>query len=155
MRPTVEIVPSSVERVDALAELQQIIFPALAPDEWFTAAMYRSHIAVFPDGQLCALAHTEKGVAIAGATTTFRTSRSFEGDVPYYFEVIGQGYLTTHEPNGEWLYGVDVGVHPDYRRLGIGSRLYDARRALVRRLNLRGEVVAGLLHGLRARINIK
>lgn len=147
MKPTIEIIQTSVEHADALAELQQIIFPLLAPDEWFTAAMYRAHVAVFPDGQLCALAHTDDGIVVAGATTTFRTNLSFEGDVPYYFEVIGEGYLTTHEPDGEWLYGVDVGVHPIYRRLGIGSRLYDARRGLVRRLNLRGELVAGLLPG--------
>lgn len=153
MTPTIEIVQSTMEYVDALAELQQIIFPTLTPEEWFTAPMYRSHILIFPEGQICALAHTDGGVVLAGATTTFRTSRSFEDEVPYYFEVIGQGYLTTHEPDGEWLYGVDVGVHPTYRRLGIGTLLYDARKALVRRLNLRGEVVAGLLPGYQAHQN--
>lgn len=99
---------------------------------------------------MCALLHTDEGTIVVGETTTFRTNRSFEGDVPYYFEVIGNGYLTTHEPDGEWLYGVDVGVHPAYRRLGIGSRLYEARKQLVQRLNLRGELVAGLLPGYEA-----
>jgi GNAT superfamily N-acetyltransferase len=147
MGPVIEIVQSTAEYAEALAELQQLVFPALTPDEWFTSAMYRSHMAIFPEGQLSALAHTEDGIVLAGATTTFRTNNSFEGEVPYYFEVIGHGYLTTHERDGEWLYGVDVGIHPDYRRLGVGTRLYDARRQLVRRLNLRGEVVAGLLPG--------
>ena len=150
MRPTIEIVQSTVEYAAALAELQQEVFPTLTPDEWFTSAMYRSHMAIFPEGQLSALAHTDDGIVVAGATTTFRTNHSFEDDIPYYFEVIGQGYLTTHEPDGEWLYGVDVGVHPDYRRIGIGTRLYDARKELVRRLNLRGEVVAGLLPGYKS-----
>lgn len=150
MNPTIQIVQTALEHIEALAELQQIIFPLLMPDEWFTVDMYRSHVTVFPEGQLCALLQNEEGTVVVGETTTFRTNRSFEGDVPYYFEVIGQGYLTTHEPEGEWLYGVDVGVHPAYRRLGIGSRLYDARKQLVRRLNLRGEIVAGLLPGYEA-----
>lgn len=150
MTSSIEIVQSSLEHVDALAELQRLVFPYLLPDEWFTAEMYRSHITVFPEGQMCALLHTDEGTIVVGETTTFRTNRSFEGDVPYYFEVIGNGYLTTHEPDGEWLYGVDVGVHPAYRRLGIGSRLYEARKQLVQRLNLRGELVAGLLPGYEA-----
>jgi GNAT superfamily N-acetyltransferase len=147
MKQSIEIIQTSLKHIDALAQLQQIIFPSLTPGEWFTADMYRAQITVFPEGQLCALLHTEEGTLVVGETTTFRTNRSFDGDVPYYFEVIGHGYLTTHEPDGEWLYGVDVGVHPAYRRLGIGSRLYDARKELVRRMNLRGELVAGLLPG--------
>src|SRR5690606_14959586 len=59
----------------------------------------------------------------------------------------GRGHLTTHEPDGAWLYGIDMAVHPDFRGRGIGSLLYQARRDLVRRLNLRGELVAGLLPG--------
>jgi GNAT superfamily N-acetyltransferase len=147
MQPRLEVVQTRPEHADTLAELQKSVFPGLAPEEWFTAAMYRAQIEVFPEGQLCALMHTEDGTIVVGATTTFRTNRRFEGNIPYYFEVIGEGYLTTHEPDGEWLYGVDLNVHPSYRRLGIGSRLYDARRELVRRLNLRGELVAGMLPG--------
>lgn len=147
MNPTIEIIPTPPDFAAALAALQPLVFPTIEPEEWFTEAMYRAQIAAFPDGQLCALAHTDTGTVVVGATTTFRTSLSFEGEIPYYFEVIGHGYLTTHEPDGEWLYGVDVSVHPDYRRLGVGSRLYDARRQVVRRLNLRGELVAGMLPG--------
>jgi GNAT superfamily N-acetyltransferase len=96
---------------------------------------------------LTALAITGAGERVVGSTTTLRTNDIFDGDHPYYFDFIGQGTLSTHDPNGEWLYGIDVGVHPDFRRMGIGRRLYDARRDLVQRLNLRGELVAGLLPG--------
>jgi GNAT superfamily N-acetyltransferase len=111
--------------------------------------MYRAQVEQFPEGQLTALVHTEQGLKVVGGVTTFRTNVDFEGDtVPhYYFDFIGHGYLTNHEPDGAWLYGVDISIHPDYRRKGIGSRFYDARRELVRRLNLRGELVAGLMPG--------
>lgn len=143
----IQIVPTLPEYAEPLAAMQSRVFPTLHAEELFTVEMYRAQIAAFPDGQLTALLDSPEGTVIVGATTTFRTNRRFDGDVPYYFEVIGGGMLTTHEPDGAWLYGVDVSVDPDYRRLGIGSRLYDARREVVRRLNLRGELVAGMLPG--------
>src|SRR5690606_26414169 len=54
----------------------------------------------------------------------------------------GNGYLTTHQPDGEWMYGVESAVLPEYQGHGVGSRLYAARFDLARRLNLRG-MVAG------------
>ncbi|MFN8371599.1 MAG: GNAT family N-acetyltransferase [Anaerolineae bacterium] len=145
----IRIENSRTEYAEALAGLQQAVFPTLSADEWFSAAMYRKHIEVFPQGQFLALAHNDRGEEVlVGATTTFRTSFDFANQQPpFYFEFTGGGYLTTHEPDGVWLYGVDISVHPDFRRMGIGSRLYDARRELVKRLNLRGELVAGLMPG--------
>jgi hypothetical protein len=40
-----------------------------------------------------------------------------------------------------------MSVHPDYRQRGIARMLYDARSALVKRLNLRGEYAGGMLPG--------
>ena len=42
-------------------------------------------------------------------------------------------------PLSDMTFGQLMTQYYDYRRLGVGSRLYDARRALVRRLNLRGD----------------
>jgi ribosomal protein S18 acetylase RimI-like enzyme len=38
------------------------------------------------------------------------------------------------------MYGVESVVHPDYRGYGIGRRLMDARKSVLRRLNLRGMI---------------
>lgn len=145
---SIEVVSTQPEHCDALAALEAVVFPTLAPEEWFTSEMYRAQVAAFPDGQLVALARTPEGMQIVGGTTTFRTGETFESEhPPYYFDFIGRGTLTTHEPDGEWLYGIGLMVHPQFRRLGVGSKIYQARQALVRRLNLRGELVAGLLPG--------
>ena len=48
---------------------------------------------------------------------------------------------------GDWMYGADIGVHPDHRGRGLATLLYDARPALVRRLGLRGPVVGALPKG--------
>jgi GNAT superfamily N-acetyltransferase len=38
-------------------------------------------------------------------------------------------------------------VHPDYRRRGIGARLYEVRKDLVRRYNKRGIIAGGHMPG--------
>ena len=145
---SIEVTTTQPEHCDALAALEALVFSTLAPEEWFTADMYRAQVAAFPDGQLVALVHTANGAQVVGCTISLRTNETFDGEhLPYYFDFIGRGYLTTHDPAGVWLYGVGLMVHPEFRRLGVGSRIYQARQALVRRLNLRGELVAGLMPG--------
>jgi ribosomal protein S18 acetylase RimI-like enzyme len=53
----------------------------------------------------------------------------------------------SHQPNGAWLYGADISVHPGYRRRGIASALYAARQELVWRLSLQGQVTVGMISG--------
>ncbi|MCI0555603.1 MAG: GNAT family N-acetyltransferase, partial [Anaerolineae bacterium] len=55
---------------------------------------------------------------------------------------IGNGWLSTHVPDGEWMYGVETCVHPDYQGQGVGGMLMEARFAVAKRRNLRG-MVAG------------
>jgi predicted amidohydrolase len=54
---------------------------------------------------------------------------------------------TTHDPNGDVLYGVDIFVDPDYRDMRLGRRLYEARKELCRNLNLRAIVAGGRMPG--------
>ncbi len=144
----IRIVPTQPPYFEPLEVLQRLVFAHIPAEEAFTAEQYAQHVHYFPEGQFTALLVSDGRIVVVGSTTTMRTNEMFEGEQhPYYYEFIGQGTLATHDPSGEWLYGIDVGVHPDYRRMGIGRRLYDTRRELVRRLNLRGELVAGLLPG--------
>jgi GNAT superfamily N-acetyltransferase len=135
------------EHVPALARLQRIVFPTLSEDELFGKDKYLKHIELFPEGQFTAIAHHEGGSEPVAATTTFRTTFDFDHIQHTYVEAIADGWLANHDPQGEWLYGVDVSVHPDYRGMRIGRRLYEARRQLVRELNLRGELAGALMPG--------
>ena len=45
------------------------------------------------------------------------------------------------------MYGVETFVHPDYQSQGVGSKLMDARFALLRKLNLRGVIAGSLFIG--------
>jgi len=145
----VQITNTRPEHCHALAKLQSVIFPTLTEDELFTEAMYRKHLKLFPEGQFVALAQVNGQPRVIGSTTTFRTNFNFDDIQHTFMQAIADGWLTNHLPDGEWLYGADMGIHPDYRGLKIGSRFYEARRQLVRRLKLRGEIAGAMLPGYR------
>ncbi len=104
---------------------------------------YLSQLEHFPDGQLCI---EDKGEVIAAAISVV-VDYDLYGDDHSYREITGDGYLTTHDPSGDTLYGVDIFVHPNYRDLRLGRRLYEARKELCERLNLRRFVAGGRIPG--------
>lgn len=131
------------EHASALAALQRVVFPSLADAERFTAAHYRTHIELFPEGQFVAL----DGDQVVGATSTIRRHFDFAHTFHTFADIIQGGWLTSHEPAGEWLYGADLGVHPAYRGRGLALALYAARQELVWALGLRGQLAAGMMSG--------
>jgi predicted amidohydrolase/ribosomal protein S18 acetylase RimI-like enzyme len=96
-------------------------------------------IDVFPEGQICI---ADKGRVIALALSLI-VKYSDWGDKHTYAEITGDGTFSTHDPDGDTLYGVDVIVHPEYRNLRLGRRLYDARKELCDQLDLRAIVAGG------------
>lgn len=147
-RPTaITVVPTTREYARRLAEMQPLIFPTLTPEELLREAHYLKHIELFPEGQFTALARVNGRWLAVGSTSTFLTTWEFVQKPHTFLEAIDGGWLTKHDPNGDWMYGADVSVHPDFRGLGVGSKLYEARAAAVRRLNLRGEVAGGMMPG--------
>ncbi len=112
------------------------------PDEVFTAPMFRHHMHIFPEGQFVAL---DAG-RVVGLTVSMRIA--FEPSAPFmgkWWTLIGEGWLTPHDPAAEWMYGVESAVHPDYRGQGVGGKLMDARFDTAKALNLRGMVAGSAL----------
>ena len=126
-----------------LAALQRVCFPTLDDAERFKAAHYLHHLDLFPDGQFVVL----DGEAVVAATTTLRLRFDFDHITHTFADIIQGGWLTSHVPDGDWLYGADVGVEPAYRGRGLATALYAARQELVWRLRLKGQVTAGMIPG--------
>ncbi len=131
------------KHVEELEELQRIVFPTLLDEERFHAAQYLKHIEIFPEGQLMVLF---QGKVIA-ATSTLRYN--FDMNSPYhqFSDIMGGGWLTTHQPNGAWLYGLDVSVHPAHRGKGLARLIYRTRHEIVTSLKLKGQVIVGMMSG--------
>lgn len=133
---------TQVKHAEQLEALQETVFPTLAKNALFRAPHYLNHIRIFPEGQFV----VTDGDKVVGMTTTIRYHLD-ENHTHTFAEVIDGGFLNTHEPDGEWLLGLDIGTHPQWRGRGIARHLYDARQQTVERLNLRGQFTYGMLSG--------
>ena len=127
-----------------LEALQQKVFPALSPEELMTAAHYLQHIRIFPEGQFVVLDEDK----VIGMSTTMRYHFSTAHHT--FLEISGNLWMTTHEPEGDWLYGLDVGVDPDYRGMGLAREIYRARQEVARQLGLKGQITVGMMNGYEA-----
>ncbi len=143
----IDVVNIQPHHFDALEAMQHLSFPTLTDEELLTTEKYAKHLELFPAGQFVAIAQVEGAPTVCGSTSTFRTTFDFDNKEHTFLEAVADGWLTNHDPAGDWLYGADLNVHPDFRGMRVGRRLYEARRKLVQRLNLRGEVAGGMLPG--------
>ena len=98
-----------------------------------------AQLEAFPEGQICIEDH---GEVIAAAFAVIVDYDEF-GDHHTYDEITGDAYLTTHDPKGDVLYGVDVFVSPAYHGMRLGRRLYEARKELCQSLNLKSIIAGG------------
>lgn len=140
------VVSTDPSHAHQLEHLQDLCFPSLAPEQRFRAPHYLRHLELFPDGQFVVL----DGDLVVGMTSTIRLDFDFDHLDHTFDDIIQGGWLTSHQPMGAWLYGADIGTHPDHRRRGIARALYAARHSTVRRLGLRGQVTVGMLAGFAA-----
>lgn len=67
---------------------------------------------------------------LAAAALSIMVQYELFGDQHTYDEITGNGTFNTHSNNGNVLYGIEVFVHPEFRSLRLGRRLYDARKEL-------------------------
>jgi len=124
------------EDIDELVKLSKICFPHMDP---WQPEQLESHIDIFPEGQFC----VEYDGKIIGAASSLIIDFNEYDDKHTYDEITDDGYITNHDPEGNSLYGIAIMVHPDYRRLKIGTRLYDARKKLVQQMNLKSILIGG------------
>lgn len=139
----VTIVNIKPEFAPALARLQRECFPTLGAQELMQEKHFLKHCEIFPEGEFVALVNDH----VVGLGSGFFINFDFEHSDHTFNEIIAEGYYTTHEPDGDYYYGADISVHPGYRGMGIGRKLYNARKNLVIQSNRKGIVAGGVLPG--------
>lgn len=116
--------------------LQKICFPGMEP--WQKDHL-ESHLEEFPEGQIC----VEYDGEIIGSCSSLIVNFDEYDDKHTWEDITDGGYITNHNPDGYNLYGIEIMVHPEYRGMKIGNRLYEARKDLARRLNLKSIIIGG------------
>ncbi|ASB68963.1 bifunctional GNAT family N-acetyltransferase/carbon-nitrogen hydrolase family protein [Bacillus subtilis] len=122
--------------IDKIIDLQKDCFPGMEP--WKREHLI-SHLEHFPEGQFCAEFEGE----IIGSCSSLLINFDEYDDHHTWQDITDDGYITNHNPDGLNMYGIEVMVHPKYRRMKIGHRLYEARKDLARRLNLKSIIIGG------------
>jgi GNAT superfamily N-acetyltransferase len=126
--------------IPALIDLQRRVYPTIAP---WTESRVRQQLDVFPQGQFLAL-YGERVVGCASSMVIRWDEWSTEHT---WKEITTSGTFDNHDPDGRTLYGAEVFVDPKLRGRRVGHRLYEARRGLCRRANLRRIIACGRLPG--------
>lgn len=128
---------------EELEAIELACFPMANPEELLSAEDIRAYASTFPEGYFVALSG-EKPVGMgAGIFLDFDFSRPQHTIAG----ITGEHQCGNHNPDGEWYYGTDITVLPEYRGRGIGHMLYEARKAVVRRYGKRGIIAGGSIPG--------
>ncbi|MEZ4668504.1 MAG: GNAT family N-acetyltransferase [Anaerolineae bacterium] len=140
----IAILPSEARYADQMEALMALVYnldPRDPENMTFNADHFCQHLVAFPEGQFVAV--DRRTDTVVGLTVSMRINHHPNHPLmTAWWELIGDGTLSTHVPDGEWMYGVESAVHPDYRGYGVGKRLTQARTRVMKQLNLRG-MVAG------------
>lgn len=131
---------ANIGDVTGIAALVDRAYPTMST---YPVGVLRGQISNFPEGQFV----VEYEGEIVGYAASIMLKEAVALSKHNWAGITGAGYGSSHNPNGDWLYGMEVCVDPARRRLRIGERLYDARKSLVENLELKGISFGGRIPG--------
>lgn len=145
-RPRVRVRTWRVEDIPGIIACHRAAYPDYEENMYYTERYYEMQLAAFQEGQFLA----EADGKVVGYATSLIVQLDDNTHWYTYEEITGGGTFSTHDPSGDTLYGADIAVHPDYRGLGIAGLLYEQRKRLMKRYNLRRMVAYGRIPGYNA-----
>ena len=108
-------------------------------DVFWTREQIRKLVTIFPEGQIVTVVD---GRIVGCALSIIVDYDTVKGDHTYA-KVTGGETFDTHTPNGNILYGIEVFIHPDSRGRRLARRMYDYRKELCEKLNLKAIMFGG------------
>lgn len=137
-RPDGELIVRNLVEND-LDEISALSIKVFGPDMSLKHDHFKSQIELFPLGQIC----VEYNGHIIGNASSLVVDFDDYGVYHDYDVISGDGYIKNHNPQGESLYGIEVGVDPEYRGMKIGHALYRGRQEICEQLNLKNILIGG------------
>ena len=127
-----------IEDYEEFKEVMTASYPHM-PDSHWEEKHIKKLLKIFPEGQVVIRVDGK----IAGSALSIIINSSKFDEKHTYDEIIGNYTFNTHTKYGDILYGIEIFVKPDYRGMRLGRRLYDYRKELCEKLNLKGIVFGG------------
>ncbi|NDV42783.1 carbon-nitrogen hydrolase family protein [Flagellimonas sediminis] len=93
----------------------------------------------FPEGQVVIKVNGQ----IAGCALSIIVDYDKYDENHTYREITSNYTFNSHTSDGDVLYGIDVFIKPEFRGFRLGRRLYDYRKELCEKLNLKGIAFGG------------
>lgn len=113
-------------------------YPSM-PGAYWRESQIKSLIDQFHEGQVVIKVNNQLAgcaLSIIVEYDNFENSHTFK-------DITGNYTFSTHTNEGDVLYGIEIFIKPEFRGLRLGRRLYDYRKELCERLNLRGIAFGG------------
>lgn len=128
----------SIDDVHQLQEAMKMSYPNI-PDAYWNENQVKSLIAKFAQGQVVIKIDGELAASALSIVVDYERFSLHHT----YSEITGDYTFNTHSDSGNILYGIDIFVKPKFRGLRLGRRLYDYRKELCEKLNLKGIAFGG------------
>ena len=138
MNHHIEIHQLNIAHFKELLEAMKAAYKNWQGSFWSEVAIEKL-IKKFPEGQFVILADNK----VVGCALTIVVKYEDYTDDHTYLEITSNFTFSSHTIKGNVLYGIEVFIHPDFRGMRLGRRLYDARKELCERLNLKAIVFGG------------
>ncbi len=142
-RNDLEYVNVKPHHAEALQALERLSFPTINPRDLTSVASVEMQCEKFPEGGFVVL----DGEDVVGFAMGIFVDFDLDHPQHHIDEAVGPTGSDFHDPHGEWYYGTDIAVSPTYRGRGIGRRLYELRKQLVRDHNRAGIIAGGVIPG--------
>ncbi len=108
-------------------------------DSYWKESEIKTLVEKFPEGQVVIRIDGEIAAAALSIIVDYEKFALHHT----YSEITDNYTFNTHTQNGNILYGIDVFVKPQFRGLRLGRRLYDYRKEVCEKLNLKGIAFGG------------
>ena len=108
-------------------------------DVFWTREQIHKLVEIFPEGQIVTVVDDK----IVGCALSIIVDYDMVKGDHTYAKVTGNETFCTHNPKGNILYGIEVFIHPEYRGLRLARRMYDYRKELCEKLNLKAIMFGG------------
>jgi predicted amidohydrolase len=141
MKPNIENIELQYLTIDDYEQLKSAMIEAYSsmPDAYWKESHIKSLIDKFPEGQVVMKINGQ----LAGCALSIIIDYDKFEDLHTYKQITGNYTFDTHSKKGNVLYGIDIFIKSEFRGLRLGRRLYDYRKELCEKLNLRGIAFGG------------